>query len=89
MGLLVWLLIGLMLVLVGLASILTIALLRLGNELQRLEDSTDSMVVRLRRTMRTVQLAVPVVAVAQKLSHGALEKIKLIFKKGEKHESRR
>ncbi len=61
MTFIVWFFIIIAVILVALCVALVVVLIRLSQELRQVGDSTDSMMQRLNRSGRTLQLAVPVV----------------------------
>ena len=66
MSLFAWLLLILLVVLISFGVVLGVTLIKLGGELKRLGDDTETMVSRLQRSLRTVQAAVPVIALARR-----------------------
>jgi hypothetical protein len=74
MGVLMSFLIILLAICIVLGIMLAIAFVRLGKELRRLGDDTESLIVRAQRATQTVQVALPLIAVARKFAEGILEK---------------
>lgn len=66
MTLFIWFLIGLTVVLVGLVVLLLLTFVRLGKEIQQLSDDTEVVAGRMQRTVRTVQLVAPAIALLQR-----------------------
>lgn len=65
MTFLIYVLIGLLGITLLLAIILGIAFIRLGRELRRLGDDTESMAARLQRVARATQVALPLIALVK------------------------
>lgn len=88
MDMLIWFLIGFVATLAVLAVILVVTLIRLGKELQQIEANTNSIVKRVQRTIRTVQIAVPLIVSARRMSASGVTRVKQLFKRGAKHDAK-
>ena len=66
-------LIGLLGITLLLAIILGIAFIRLGRELRRLGDDTESMAARLQRVTQVAQVALPIIALMKNGGKGLLD----------------
>ena len=82
MSLFAWLLLILLVVLISFGVVLGVTLIKLGGELKRLGDDTETMVSRLQRSLRTVQAAVPVIALARR----GIDSLLTRRKKGKRNE---
>lgn len=72
MGVLMVLLYVLLAVFLILGILLCIAFVRLGRELKKLGDDTESLIVRMQRTTQTVQVAIPLIALAKQAGEALL-----------------
>lgn len=81
---LMWFLIILLVVFVVLGVMLCIAFVRLGRELRQLGDHTESLSTRIQRTTQTVQVIIPLVALARQAGETLWSKRRQLTKKGKK-----
>lgn len=74
MDTLTWLLVSLIVLLVGLGAVLVATWLRLSRELRQLGDRTESATLRVQNAVRTIQLAVPIVALLRQAGMSLVKK---------------
>ena len=81
MGVLMVLLYVLLAVFLILGILLCIAFVRLGRELKKLGDDTESLIVRMQRTTQTVQVAIPLIALAKQAGEALLARRDQLMKR--------
>lgn len=77
-------LIILLIVFAVLGVALVIVFVRLGRELQRLGDSTETMLAKTQRAVRTVQLIIPAIALMKKTGSHLVRRLSIRKQKGVK-----